>query len=261
MTHFNPTLTPYNTLTVLDQQQSTQPLTTTNATKFRQTLGEIRYITESARPDIAYETNCLAQQIAHPQQHHYQASKALLRYLKVTRTHGLLYSERDKADGTPTPLTVFSDADFANEKNRKYITGTLHCVFSTPDSWTSRKQNIVALSTTQAEYVAATDATRPTNWLTQILTDAHSPPTSPIPHNVDNRSAMLIALNQAPTKQRKYIDVRHHYLQHHVNRQTIRILRIPTADMTADIFTKPLHRDRFILLRMALNITLRPTQK
>ena len=255
----NPTLSPYNNVKPLDHQQPTEPLSAREATRYRQILGEIRYITDSTRPDIAYATNRLAQHMSKPQRHHQQALKTLLRYLKGTRTHGLLYPHKPQTEQQPHPLNVFSDADFAN--NRKSITGTVHCFHATPISWQSRKQSVVSLFTTEAEYISATDATRHTTWLRKLLNDINMTPSDPKPHHIDNQSAILIASSKAPTKQRKYIDIRHHYLQHHAASNTIDLNRIPTDRMLADIFTKPLHRERFQELRKALSITTRPEQK
>ena len=254
----NPTLTPYSTMKPLDQKQSTMPLTPSEATRYRQILGEIRYITDSTRPDIAYATNRLAQHMAKPQQHHQQGLKSLLRYMKGTRTHGLFYPQQEQPSKPTTHLQIFSDADFANERNRKSITGVVHNYHRTPISWNSRKQNVVALSTAEAEYIAATAATRHTTWLRRLLHDTHMGSNDRTPHHIDSRSAILIASNKAPTKQRKYIDIRHLHLQHHVNTEAIAFQRVPTQGMLADIFTKPLHCERFQELRTALNITPRP---
>ena len=134
----------------------------------------------------------------------------------------------------------------------------VHNYHSTPISCNSRKQNFVALSTTEAEYIAATAAKKHTTWLRRLLHDTHMDSKDPTPHHIENRSAILIASNRAPTKQRKYIDIRHHYLQHHVTTEAIAVQRVPTQEMLADVFTKPPHRERFQEFRTALNITPRP---
>ena len=256
----NATYSPYNNLTPLDQQTNTEHLKPSEATKYRQILGEIRYITDSTRPDIAYATNRLAQHMSRPQKHHKQALKSLLRYLKGTRGHGLFYPHKPPQAQHSRPLQVYSDADFANAEDHKSIAGMVHSYKTTPISWSSRKQNVVSLSTTEAEYIAATDATRHTTWLRKLLHDTDKKNTTPTPHHIDNRSAVLIAASKAPTKRRKYIDIRHHYLQHHVADNAITVHRIPTHQMQADIFTKPLHRARFQELRAALHIIPRPEQ-
>eukprot|EP00737_Agarophyton_chilense_P005139 gb/GEZJ01007271.1/.p1 GENE.gb/GEZJ01007271.1/~~gb/GEZJ01007271.1/.p1 ORF type:complete len:188 (+),score=5.51 gb/GEZJ01007271.1/:246-809(+) len=100
----NATHTPYNNVKALDQQPPTKPLTAKESTRYRQILGEIRYVTDSTRPDIAYATNRLAQHMSKPQHHHQKALKTLLRYLKGTRTHGLCFSSsQHKPSNTTKP--------------------------------------------------------------------------------------------------------------------------------------------------------------
>ena len=195
-----------------------------------------------------------------PQKHHQQALKSLLRYFKGTRTHELFYPHKPRQAQHPHPLQVYSDTDFANAEDRKSITGMVHSYHTTPISWNSRKQNVVSLSTTEAEYISATDATRHTTWPRKLLQDTDKTSIAPTPHHIDNRSAILIAMSKAPTKRRKYIDIRHHYLQHHVADNTITVYRIPTHQIQAVIFTKSLHRDRFQELRAALHIIPRHEQ-
>lgn len=192
-------------------------------------------------------------------QHHWQAAKTLLGYPKETRTHGLLYKSATKHLLTAL-LYIYSDADFANAKNGKSITGKAHLILNTPISWESRKQYGVTLSTTEAKYISATSVARHSNSLRKLLTNATFRPFSPTPHYIDNCSAMLIATNRAPTKLRKYIHIRHHYLQHPTAQHHIVQKRIPTTNMLADILTKPLHREHPSTLRQQLNITPCPIQ-
>lgn len=142
-----------------------------------------------------------------PQQHHKHALKCLLRFLNGTRTHGLWYPKQCSENRTESLLTVYSNADFADEQNRKSVTGTVHCLSASPTSWTSQKQNLVAVSTTKAEYIAPTNARHHTSWLTNLLQDTYNGTIRIFIHHIDNCSAMMIAENQAPTKQRKYIAI------------------------------------------------------
>eukprot|EP00737_Agarophyton_chilense_P001165 gb/GEZJ01001297.1/.p1 GENE.gb/GEZJ01001297.1/~~gb/GEZJ01001297.1/.p1 ORF type:complete len:161 (+),score=9.29 gb/GEZJ01001297.1/:823-1305(+) len=131
----------------------------------------------------------------------------------------------------------------------------------TPITWPSIKQKMVALFTTETEYITATAATRDTKWLANLLREAQLPLSASTPHYIDSFSAIVIVENQAPTKQRKYIQIHQNYLQHHVANETIILHRIPKATMKAEIFTKPLQRGRFQQPRTALNVTPRPTSK
>ena len=100
---------------------------------------------------------------------HEQALKSLLRYLKGTRTYGLLYIPTTQDSKRRNLLSVYSDANAANEKNRKSISGDVHLIGTSPVSWHSKKQSVVALSTTEAEYIVATNASRHANWIRKVL--------------------------------------------------------------------------------------------
>ena len=204
MLECNPTLTPYSNMKPLDQQQSTTPLTPSEARRYRQILGEIRYITDSTRPGIAYATNLLAQHMAKPQQNHQQGLKSLLRYMKGTRTHGLFYPQQEQ----PSSQQSISRPSVMPNLPMKGIENPsqelVHNYYRTPISWNSRKQNFVPLSATEVEYIGATAATRHMIWLRKLLHDTHMDSKDPTPHHIDNKSAILIASNKAPTKQRKY---------------------------------------------------------
>ena len=128
MTDCNPTRTPYTSLTQNDTEHTYETLSPQRVTRYRQVPGEIRYITDSTRPDIAYITNKLAQHMKQPTTQQERALKALLRYLKGTRTHGLLYSIPKSKATKGQPLKVYSDADFANEENRRSISGNVQYI-------------------------------------------------------------------------------------------------------------------------------------
>lgn len=183
--------------------------------------------------------------------------KWLLRYLKATQNHGIHYKA---ASSTPTipRLSTYFDAAYANSLNKKSYTGIVHLIHGSPVSWTSNKQRVVALSTCEAEYLAASMATQQTNWLRRPLWDLNTPEPSPTPLFIDNRAAILVANNTTPTKRRKFIDIRHHHLHGHIERGLIQPQHVPTQDNLADGFTKPLGLQRFTTLSTALNIVTRP---
>ena len=141
----NPTRTPYTSRTQNDTEHTYEKLSSLRFPRYRQVPGEIRYITDSTRPDIAYMTTNLAQHMSQPTTQQERALKALLPYLKGTPTHRLLYSTPKLKVTKGQPLKVYSDSNFANEKNRRSISGNVQYIGSTPISWLSKKQNVVAL--------------------------------------------------------------------------------------------------------------------
>ena len=157
----NPTQTPYPE--PLDDSHIPQPLTSTESTKFRSILGELRYIADSTRPDIHLSVNRLAANMAAPSSTDQSHLKRVLRYLRETPTHGLTFLP--VSDPSKHHLHSFVDADHANGSDRKSTTGTVHTFNNTPIFWSSKKQSTVALSTCAAEYIAASHASEQTMWL------------------------------------------------------------------------------------------------
>jgi hypothetical protein len=120
-------------------------------------------------------------------------------------------------------------------------------------TWSSKKQNSVALSTTEAEYVAAGSCCAQLLWMRQTLKD-YGYTMSHIPLLCDNESAIKIAYNSCEHSRTKHIDIRHHFLRDHAIKGDIIISHVGTNDQFADIFTKPLDEKRFRELRSELNI-------
>lgn len=112
------------------------------------------YAAIGTRPDIAYAVHTLAKFTRSPQPKHWTAIKRVLRYLKGTRTHTLSYGGSDQ-EWMPD-ITMYCDADWESSYDRKSISGYVFLLAGGAISWSPKKQAIVALSTAEAEYVAAT---------------------------------------------------------------------------------------------------------
>jgi hypothetical protein len=120
-------------------------------------------------------------------------------------------------------------------------------------SWSSKKQNSIALSTTEAEYVAAGACCAQLLWMKQTLKDFGCELTK-ILLLCDNKSAIKLANNPVNHSRTKHIDIRHHFLRDHEIKGDITIHHVSTEKQLADIFTKPLDESRFCALRSELNI-------
>jgi hypothetical protein len=120
-------------------------------------------------------------------------------------------------------------------------------------SWSSKKQNSVALSTAEAEYIAAGSCCAQLLWMRQTLKDFNIS-MSQVPLLRDNESAIKLANNPVQHQRSKHIEVRHHFLRDHVEKKDIQLCHVRTEAQLADIFTKPLDENRFCTLRHELNI-------
>ncbi|WVZ80558.1 hypothetical protein U9M48_028026 [Paspalum notatum var. saurae] len=141
-----PMTTPMSTNTARDADEDGEAV---DQKEFRGMIGSLLYLT-ATRPDIQFVVCLCARYQASPRTSHRQAVKRIFRYLKFTPELGLWYSS-----GSSLSLRGFSDADHAGCRiDRKSTSGTCQLLGTSLVSWSSRKQASVALSTTEAEYVA-----------------------------------------------------------------------------------------------------------
>ena len=156
--------------------------------------------------------------------------------------------------GAHFDLVGFSDSDYAGCKvDRKSTSGGCQFHGRSLVSWSSKKQNSVALSTTEAEYISAGNYCAQLLWMKQTLLD-FGVKFKEILLLCDNESAVKIASNPVQHSKTKHIDIRHHFLRDHVNKGDIKMDGIGTEDQLADIFTKPLDENLFCKLRNELNV-------
>ncbi|KAJ9556718.1 hypothetical protein OSB04_011332 [Centaurea solstitialis] len=239
LTSCTPMKTPMAPPLSLDKDSKGKPV---DVTLYRGMVGSLLYLTAS-RPDIMYSTCLCARYQAEPKESHLTAVKRIFRYLKRTPNLGLWYSKDSGFD-----LTAYSDSDFAGCKiDRNSTTGGCHLLGGKLVSWTSKKQNSVSTSTTEAEYVAAGICCAQVLWLRNQLQD-YDIQLSKIPIYCDNTSAIAIANNPVLHSKTKHIEVRYHFIRDHVMNGDIELHFVPTEYQLADLFTKPLDVTRFNML-------------
>ena len=213
-----------------------------NVTEYRGMIGTLLYLTAS-RPDIMYSTCLCARYQAEPKESHLIAVKRIFRYLKGTPNLGLWYPRDSGFD-----LIGYSDSDFAGCKiDRKSTTGGCQLIGGKLISWTSKKQNSVSISTTEAEYVAAGSCCAQILWMRNQLAD-YDLQLSKVPIYCDSTSAIAIANNPVLHSKTKHIEIRYHFIRDHVMNGEVELHFIPTEFQLADIFTKPLDESRFNML-------------
>jgi hypothetical protein len=163
-----------------------------------------------------------------------------MRYLVLTPNLGLWYPK-----GSHFELFGYSDADYAGCKvDRKSTSGTCQFLGWSLISWSSKKQNFVALSMAEVEYVTAGSCCAQLLWMRQTLKD-YGYTMNRIPLLCDNESVIKISYNLCEHSRTKHIDIRYHFLTDHVIKGDIVISHVGTNDQLADIFTKSLDEKRF----------------
>jgi hypothetical protein len=216
--------------------------------EYRSMIGSLLYLCAS-RPDIMLSVCMCARFQADPKDIHRTAVRRILRYLIHSSGFGLWYPK-----GAPFELIGYSDSDYAGCKvDRKSTSGTCQFLGRSLVSWSSKKQNSVALSTAEAEYIAAGSCCAQLLWMRQTLKDFNIS-MSQVPLLCDNESAIKLANNPVQHQRSKHIEVRHHFLRDHVEKKDIQLCHVRTEAQLADIFTKPLDENRFCTLRHELNI-------
>ena len=219
-----------------DERALDQPL-------YQSVVGSLMYLATCTRPDIAYAVGMLARFSSKPNRSHWTAAKRVLRYLKGTNDLGILYKGDSGMQG-------YSDADWAGDTDdRKSTSGYMFLIAGGPVSWKSRKQNTVALSTAEAEYVALSTATQECMWMQKLLSELGNPPDGPTTILEDNQSSIAMARNPQFHGRAKHIDIKHHFVREQVTNGSIALQYCPTNDMLADILTKGLAQQQYSILR------------
>jgi hypothetical protein len=156
--------------------------------------------------------------------------------------------------GSTFDLIGYFDVDWAGCKiDRKSTSGTCQFLGRSLVSWASKKQNLVALSTAEPEYIVAVHCWAQLLWMRQTLTD-YGYKLSKVPLLCDNESTICMADNPVEHSRTKHIDIQYHFLRDHQQRWDIEIAYVNTKNHLADIFTKPLDEKTFSKLRNELNI-------
>ena len=214
-------------------------------------MGSLIYLAVCTRPDIAYVAMALGQYNASPTRAHLLAAKGVLRYFAGTADLSLEFGMEQSAISAPVHgfahCCAITDADWAtDEKDRRSISGYCFYFLNSLVSWSSTKQKTVSLSSTESEYYAMTHALKEVLWIRLFLTIHRLPIPRPFPLLCDNQSAMALVESEAVSSRSKHIDVRYHFIRNHISEGSFQTTWIPTNDMTANIFTKPLLPPLFI---------------
>lgn len=198
-------------------------------------VGALMYAMVCTRPDISHAVSMVSRYMHDPGKGHWQAVKWILRYIHGTTDIGLKF-ERD--DRLGQNLVGYVDSDYAGDLDkRRSTTGYVFTLAKGPVSWRSTLQSTVALSTTEAEYMAVTEAFKEAIWLHGLIEDLGIVQEHVDVH-CDSQSAICLAKNQVHHSRTKHIDVRFHFVREIVDEGDILLQKIGTADNPADMLTK-----------------------
>ncbi len=203
-------------------------------------LGELQFLANATRPDIAYAVNRLASYTANPSMQHTTALKRVLRYLSGTRSYGITYSSNPQNPA----LLGYADAAYANADDLKSTSGYVFLAGGGAITWRSKKQSTIALSSTEAEYVALSEAAREACWLRSLHGELGFPQDGPTLIRGDNDGSVALAKNPQFHKRSKHIAIRWHWVRDLVQDGVVRIENCRDRNQTADVLTKALPRPK-----------------
>lgn len=218
--------------------------------RYRSMVGGLIYLTHT-RPDISFSVGVVSRFMHNPTKHHMGAAKRILRYISGTTEYGMWYDRKSTGN-----LSGYSDSDWAGcYEDMKSTSGYLFCLGLSPVSWKSKKQPTVALSSTEAEYVAVCTAACQGVWLSRILKDVGKQQEGSVVIKCDNKSTIAMCKNPMYHGRSKHIDIKLHFIRELVTNNTIELEYVPTADQKADILTKALPAADFLAMRRKIGVT------
>ena len=215
---------------------------------YMEIVGSLIHLSNLTRPDISFAVNYQARFMQKPSEADLIAVKRIMRYLKGTAAYGLNYCS------TGSTLVGYSDADWAGDKDsRRSTSGYAFQLGKNLISWSSKKQSTVALSSSEAEYMASSFATQELIWLKALIKEIKFKIPVPILKQ-DNQSSIALAKNPVHHPRTKHIDIRYHFIRERVLNSELQLEFCPTTEMAADMLTKPLSQQLLVPCRTILQV-------
>lgn len=210
----------------------------------RQIIGCVMYAMLGSRPDLCNSISILSRYQNYGNYELLVLLKRVLRYIKGTIDLKLVYRKNSNSE----LVRGFVDADWGGDGiTRKSTTGYCFQIYDCSVIWCSKQQTCVALSSTEAEYIALSQSVVEACWLHNLLLEmkVRSCENLVIPIYEDNQSAIRIGKSCEQPKRLKHINVKYHFVQEKVKDKTVSILFLPSSEQIADLLTKPLGRVLF----------------
>ncbi|KAK8931081.1 hypothetical protein KSP39_PZI016518 [Platanthera zijinensis] len=202
-------------------------------------VGSLMYAMVCTRPDIAHDIGVVSRFLSNPGKEHWSAVKWILRYLQGTTDLSLRFG------GSEPELLGYTDADMAGDlDSRKSTSGYLMLFVGGVVSWASRLQKCVALSTTEAEFIAVTEAGKELLWMKRFVRELGFTQDRYM-LMCDNQSAIHLGKNSMFHSRSKHIDTRYHWIRDVVEKKELELLKVHTDDNGADMLTKVVTRGKF----------------
>ncbi|EOX93870.1 Cysteine-rich RLK (RECEPTOR-like protein kinase) 8 [Theobroma cacao] len=205
----------------------------------------------TSRPEIMFSASLMSRFMQSPTMNHLSAAKKILRYVKRSIVYGIKFSKTSSSE-----LRGYADSDWAgNIDNSKSTFGFVFSFESGVFSWHSKKQEVAALSSAEAEYISVSSAANQAIWLRKILLDLGKPQQNPTVLWIDNKSAIALAKNPIQHARTKHIRVKYHSIREAVKNLDIEVHYCCSNEQYADIMTKSLSNNQFMCMRSNFGVS------
>ncbi|PPQ83632.1 hypothetical protein CVT26_000950 [Gymnopilus dilepis] len=225
---------PNSRLTSAQSPSTTEDFARMRDVPYQEAVGSLMYASLGTRPDITYAVQVVSRFSKNPGPDHWEAVKRIFRYLKGTKDLWLSFGGKEKE------LAGYADADGSMAEDRHAISGYAFMLHGGAVSWSTKRQEIISLSTTESEYVAATYAAKEALWLRSLISELFNVTLTPTTLFSDNQSAIALTKDHQYHARTKHIDIRFHFIRWIVENGSLRLIYCPTDEMVADTFTKAL---------------------
>ena len=216
MKDYNPVSTPTKFGLKLNKDHEGKKV---DSTLYKQIVGSLMYLIVT-RPDIMYSMSLISRYMENPTEIHLLVAKRILRYLQEPRDFGLFYKKGEKLE-----LFGFTDSDYAGDQDdRRSTSGYVFMLATGVVSWSSKKQQIVSLSTSEVEFIAAIACACQAIWLRRILEELQFMQVEATTVFCDNNSIIKLSRNPVLHERSKHIDVKYYFLRDLNNVETIKLV-------------------------------------
>lgn len=205
---------------------------------YQRMIGQLLYVAGNTRPDISTSVSILSQKLIQPSETDLNEVKRIIRYLNGTKNLKLKVSDCNQN----SKLNGYSDASWGECRiDRKSNSGYIFQLNGGTVSWCCRKQKTVALSSTEAEYIAMAEACQEVIWLRRLCNEFGIQNNDATELRVDNQSCMKMVDNQKFSNRTKHIDIKYHFIQNIKEEGIVNLKYCESEKNVADVLTKPLN--------------------
>ncbi|KAI1004930.1 hypothetical protein K3495_g3287 [Podosphaera aphanis] len=253
MLHCNATELPMPAGTVLKDDDESEMLDRDEVTLYQQLIGSAIYLSNNTKPDIAYPVGQLARFMSKPRKLHLKLAKQLLRYLKSTQNLGIQFGGSKQIENQ---YSAWTDATWGTESDRKSFQGYVIVWYGGATSWAANRQKSTALSTMEAEIMAASEGAKELAWMEKVCSDLNLDWKEPSTLWTDNEAAMELSKTTKFHNKAKHIEIKYLFVRNDMmQRNRISVKHVAGNDQIADVLTKQLTKEKFQKLISGFGLT------